>query len=90
MAQGGLMGRELRNLGRIAAVFALAASGSALADYQSSCAGCHATTAGYTGAAGQKEVNFLPNSTGSSGSIRAANNRSYLDSKIAAGMGGLS
>ena len=45
------------------------------ADYASTCAGCHG---GYA-------VNMLPNGTGTSGSIRAANNRSYLDTKIAAG-----
>ena len=53
----------------------------ARADYAASCAGCHA-------ASGTPEVNFLPNSTGTSGSIRAANNLTYLNTKITAGMGG--
>ena len=51
------------------------------ADYAASCASCHV-------ASGTPEVNFLPNSTGSSGSIRAANNLAYLNTKTTAGMGG--
>ena len=53
---------------------------AAQASYQTRCASCHV-------ASNVPEVNFLPNGTGSSGSIRAANNRAYLDTKVAAFMG---
>ncbi|HEX4858935.1 MAG TPA: Ig domain-containing protein, partial [Usitatibacteraceae bacterium] len=62
----------------------------AFADYQSTCAGCHASTTPLRPLpCAQNEVNNLPNSSGSSGSIRAANNRAFLDYKIGNGMGGL-
>jgi hypothetical protein len=53
----------------------------AYADYASSCAPCHS-------ASGTPEVNNLPNGIGLSGSIRAANNLTYLNTKIGQGMGG--
>ncbi|MEP7154134.1 MAG: putative Ig domain-containing protein [Betaproteobacteria bacterium] len=52
----------------------------ARADYASACAPCHAASA-------NPEVDNLPNGFGSSGSIRAANNLAYLNTKIDAGMG---
>ena len=62
------------------ALLALVAT-DARADYAATCAVCHA-------ASGTPEVNFLPNGTGTSGSIRAANNLTYLNTKTTAGMGG--
>lgn len=70
--------------GRAVCAIALLCSGAsipAFADYASSCAPCHA-------ASGTPEVNNLPNGIGTAGSIRAANNLAYLNTKIAQGMGG--
>lgn len=61
------------------------------ADYQSRCAGCHNATLPFRALpCAQNEVNNLPDSVGLSGSIRAANNRAYLDVKVTNGMGGYS
>ena len=73
---------HLMAVGSAIALLALIAT-EARADYAASCAGCHAASG-----PGSPEVNFLPNSTGSSGSIRAANNLAYLNTKTTAGMGG--
>ena len=64
-------------------------SGIARADYQSRCASCHASTTPLRALpCVQNEVNNLPNLSGLSGAIRAANNRAFLDFKVTAGMGG--
>lgn len=64
-------------------------SGASRADYQSRCASCHASTTPLRALpCVQNEVNNLPNLSGLSGAIRAANNRAYLDFKVTAGMGG--
>lgn len=62
-------------------IVALFAATAVHANYASVCAGCHA-------ASGTPEVDNLPNSVGLSGSIRAANNLAYLNTKIGNGMGG--
>ena len=68
--------------GSVIALLALVAT-EARADYAATCAGCHVETSTSLPA-----VNFLPNGTGTSGSIRAANNLTYLNTKTTAGMGG--
>ena len=70
-----------RVAGCVVAVLALVVT-EARGDYQASCAGCHV-------ASNTPAVNFLPNGTGTSGSIRVANNLAYLNTKTTAGMGGL-
>ena len=70
-----------RLFGLVCAV-TLSASQLARADYQSRCSGCHLPFPNVA-----NEVNSLPNGSGTSGSIRAANNRTYLDTKVTAGMG---
>ena len=64
----------------MAALWVAMTTPPAYASYATRCAGCHAASA-------SPEVDNLPNGTGSSGSIRAANNRTYLDTKVTAGMG---
>ena len=64
-------------------VVAALLSGPTHAQYHPTCTGCHLPVG-----SSSNEVNLLPNGSGFSGSISAANNYTYLNSKIGDGMGG--